>query len=386
MFRLAPAGAEKPVVVISDTHFGEPLATLGATARDETRYSSSLETLDVLIHALETLGPLDEIVLLGDIWEMWSCPFRLALQEAAPFLQRLCSLPVDRITYVPGNHDYHLLVQHIEYEQMTCLKRGETPPRRYRPQHTYTDSFLAGLLPEPVRDRFQVKYPDYNRVVGGRRVLFHHGHHLATLRGGELFSSVPMFILKRLEGVGIQTLTREELERGVSIFYEMVYAGSLGDRAADRLHDWWVRVQRWRRWWVWTVLGWMRSRLRRESSLRERGTPQVDIEHFRDAARWMLRLMDADAPHPMPPPDLLVFGHTHRSGIASVLLDDNRTSVSLVNSGCWLVETHKRNTDHVNTLAILDGAHVGVYKLGIYGLELRDAIRFPVEERTPSWP
>ncbi len=384
MFRLASA-SEKPVVVISDTHFGETLSTLGATSHDETRRAPALDTLALLAHALEELGPIEELVLLGDIWEMWGCSFATARREAAPFLDLMGRLPVERITYVPGNHDYHLLVQHIEGQQAEYLRRGDTPPRRYRAQHIYTDSFLAGLLPPSVRDRFVVKYPDHTRLIAGQRVLFHHGHHLATLKGGDLFASFPMFILKRLEGVGVQTLTREELERGVSIFYEMAYAASLGDRTSDRLQRWWDRFQTWKRWWLWTMLGRMRSALRASSSIQERGTPQVDIQRFQEATRWLLRMIAAETDAPFLPPDVLVFGHTHRSGIASVPLDTGGT-VQLVNAGCWLVEPHKRNTDHVNTLAILDATHVAVYKLSGGGLVVQDSAHFPAREREPVWP
>jgi UDP-2,3-diacylglucosamine pyrophosphatase LpxH len=314
---------------------------------------------------------------------MWGSSFSLARRESEPFLTRLCALPAERIVYLPGNHDYHLLVQHIEGEQIEYLRRGETPPRRYRTQHIYPDSFLSSLLPSEARDRFTVYYPDYTRYIGGQRVLFHHGHHLATLRGGDLFASFPMFILKQLEGVGIPTLTREDLERGVSIFYEMMYAASLGDRTSTRLNAWWSRVQRWKRWWLWAVLGRVRERLRRSSSVHERGTPQMDIGRFRDATRWLIRLMALDDPT-FTPPDILVFGHTHRSGIAQVPLDPSG-QLHLVNAGCWFVEPTKRNTDHVNTLAILNSAHVGVYKLGDHGLEAREIVRFAPQESVPLW-
>lgn len=384
MLRLAPASRDRPVVVISDTHFGEPLASLGASGCDDARRAHALDMLDRLIDALVALGPLDEIVLLGDIWEMWSASFTIARRESEPFLERLSHLSVDRITYVPGNHDYHLLVQHIEGEQVAYLRRGETPPRRYRAHHLYPDSFLCGLLPPALQGGFTVQYPDYTRFVGGRRVVFHHGHHLATLRGGDLFASFPMFILKRLEGVGIQTLTREELERGVSMFYEMMYAASLGDRTSTRLSKWWARVQTWKRWWLWTVLGRVRERLRRSSSVNERGTPVMDVGRFREATRWLMRLMSAEDPQ-FTPPDILVFGHTHRSGITQVPLDGKAEPVTLVNAGCWYIEPHKRNTDHVNTLVVLDGSHLGVYKLGEQGLEARETVQFAPYEGVPQW-
>ncbi len=385
MLGLAPTNGQKPIVVISDTHFGEPQATLGSVSADPLQRRDASRRLDTLIDSLAALGPLDEIVLLGDIWEMWGTSFRLAQQDAAMFLERLCALPAERIVYLPGNHDYHLLVQHVEFEQMTRLSQGEPLPSRYRPQHVYTESFLRGALPHAAGERLIVKYPDHRRVIDGRHVVFHHGHHLSTLRGGDLFAAFPMFILKRLEGVGMPTLTREELERGVSIFYEMVYAGSLGDRTAPRLQEYWAHIQTWKRWWLWSLLGWMRARLRQASSLRDRGTPYMDVERFREAARWLMRLMAAEAGSGFIPPDIYVFGHTHRSGLTSVPLDSSRKMMHLVNSGCWLVEPHKRNTDHVNTLVIIDSSHAGVYKLTQAGLRLREAIQLPQQETQRAW-
>ena len=85
------------------------------------------------------------------------------------------------------------------------------------------------------------------------------------------------------------------------------------------------------------------------------------------------------------PPDVYVFGHTHRSGLTAVPLDTGRDMLHLVNSGCWLVEPHKRNTDHVNTLVVIDGDHVGVYKLTESGLRLREAVQIPQPQQQRAW-
>src|SRR3712207_5150434 len=99
MLDLSAVSSDKPIVVISDTHFGEPFATLGAGIPSETQRAVASATLDRLINALRGLGSLAEIVLLGDIWEMWSASFTHARRDAAPFLEQICSLPADRITY-----------------------------------------------------------------------------------------------------------------------------------------------------------------------------------------------------------------------------------------------------------------------------------------------
>ena len=111
----------------------------------------------------------------------------------------------------------------------------------------------------------------------------------------------------------------------------------------------------------------------------------MDVERFADSARWLLRLMAAETGPSFTTPDIMVFGHSHRSGIASVALPDGET-MHLLNSGCWLVEPHKRNIDHVNTLAILDAERAGVYKLDGDQLVLREAIPLARPEVAPAWP
>jgi UDP-2,3-diacylglucosamine pyrophosphatase LpxH len=360
----------KPIIVLSDLHFGEDDATLGV---GPSTSPESEERVNVLADQLEALGPLDELVLLGDIFELWTASFARAHREAACFLARMGSLPLERIVYLPGNHDHHLLIEHIELEDAARVRRGEAPQREYLPHRQYADSFLEGLLPPAARDKLVVKYPDHVRTFNGKRLVFHHGHHLATLRGGDLFSTGPLFIIERLEGVGLSLLTRKELEKGSTIFYEMMYSAALGEGTRTRMNEIWDWIQfRQRDWRALRRL--VLRRLGFPSSENVRGTERMDIECFEGPARWLFRLM-AEEGSLEGAPDCYIFGHTHRSGIYRIPASETEGSPAfyLVNSGCWLVEPAKENREHVNTLVVI-GEEVGIYRLEGGELRLKDSV------------
>lgn len=179
-------------VVMSDLHFGDA--------------SCSLRLEPVcrgLRDFLEGLGKIDGLVLAGDILDANISSLSSAIygsereQEseewpAQPGFKRWLDhlfengLDVEKITYVPGNHDYKvwdLLSTHRAFVEP--LSRGVRPQGLPLLEGVFPDKdikgsepFIRGVVPEGMRERFEVCYPDFEFSMGGKDVLVTHGHYL----------------------------------------------------------------------------------------------------------------------------------------------------------------------------------------------------------------
>lgn len=88
--------AERRLYIISDLHLG-----------DGTRADRFLHP-EPLLRLLEQIGaePGAELVLLGDLLELWACSLGAVMARHAPILRRLGEVAAARpVTYVVGNHD-----------------------------------------------------------------------------------------------------------------------------------------------------------------------------------------------------------------------------------------------------------------------------------------
>jgi len=94
------------IIVVSDVHLAEK-ANDFQVQEDDQKFA---DFLDFLVS-----GPLKDggdLVLLGDIFDLWRRDFVNALMESEPIVSRLINLGQKaniHIHYVVGNHDYHML-------------------------------------------------------------------------------------------------------------------------------------------------------------------------------------------------------------------------------------------------------------------------------------
>jgi UDP-2,3-diacylglucosamine pyrophosphatase LpxH len=145
-------------LVISDTHFGT------WTGRDLLREPDSLAL--VAPH----LDDVDEVIILGDLCDFLFARIEDAIAASKPFLQLVSDrLQGKRAVFLPGNHDYHVVVRDREALR-TARLTGHPERERGRSQlsvHSFIADQLAGV-------ELELRYPTY--TFG--RVLCTHGHHL----------------------------------------------------------------------------------------------------------------------------------------------------------------------------------------------------------------
>lgn len=365
------------ILVISDIHFGEGHALL------KVRHEQDVEgraRVDGLLEWLSDQGPFQEIVLLGDVWELWTASFEEAVAESRYFLSRLCELEAEKILFVPGNHDHHLLIQHQLVEQILTMRDDHDLEVPAQTQRSFNDSHLARLLPPEARKRFVVSYPDHFASIGNKQIVFHHGHHATILQPGpSIFSSIPLFILRRLEEVGLHDLTRSDLELGCTIFFELMYAMSRGQRTRAKMNASWERFLTLK-----TSLSSLSARLlhplERRVTQWERGTVAQDVARYTASINRLLTLAEEEHKTPIPC-DAYIFGHTHRAGITRIDSPQDNPRL-LANSGTWLYEPGKNNRVSEGTFLILDDAHIILYRQGA-DLAIRPLDIVPWPEPSP---
>lgn len=163
-----PAGPRGKIVVISDTHFG-----------DESQLLDNSALVDRLMEALAGRGAIRELVLLGDVLDLWVTTMIPAFRQARYFLRSLSMLPnLERIVYLPGNHDHLMFMNAFrdEMERLVMANELETP--KFLPVRSYDETLLSAVADPSSEVPFSMVYPFIVREVNGREVILTHGHHL----------------------------------------------------------------------------------------------------------------------------------------------------------------------------------------------------------------
>jgi predicted phosphodiesterase len=153
---------------MSDTHFG-----------DESALLVEPSLVNRLMEALAGRGQIEELILLGDVLDLWMKTTVPALKLAREFVDGLSQLTnVKKILYVPGNHDHQMFLDAFRLEVDVKVMQGDLTIPKFMPARHYGDSLLTGLAYPKSKAHFPMTYPFTAVQVGGKDVVFTHGHHL----------------------------------------------------------------------------------------------------------------------------------------------------------------------------------------------------------------
>ena len=174
-------------LVISDLHFGA-WTTDGSLARPVARRRLAPH-----------LDDIDELVLLGDVFDIQFGRMEGAFAEAEPFFELLREkLQGKRVVFIAGNHDHHVVVRTLRaYSEKIAagLDRNQTGPRFAREHQNFADLFFERTL-EGVE--VATAYPDYR--LG--QVHLCHGHYLDAHLQGSLSNRLLRRVLRTIGGAG----------------------------------------------------------------------------------------------------------------------------------------------------------------------------------------
>jgi len=325
------------IVAISDTHFGDKSMLL-----DDERL------VDRLAETLAGRGEISELILLGDILDLWIMTQMPALRESRYFIKSLAGLDnIKRIVHVPGNHDHQMFMDAFRLEMVALIKQGKLATPRFMPSRTYGESVFGWLAGPGAKAGFSMAYPFLARTVGGREVVFTHGHHLDFYSNS--YGWVRNFWL-------VRHIMKKRRKKATLHDIEMANIPFCGAMSVvpwvPELVNEALRFYR--------ILNWFgrlfRSRGMQQSPLRD----SLIKENYDEIALLLPQLE-----HPRPA--LFVFGHTHLPGTGTL----PQSGVAVANTGSW-TKTDKKEAPN-RTWVELDG-DLKLFRLGRTGEELLDQL------------
>jgi hypothetical protein len=328
-------------LVVSDLHLGSH------TKRDVLREPVALDAL------IRALGQADRLVLLGDLLELRHGPEGAAVAVAQEPLRRIGAGlgPEGEVVYVPGNHDYQVLVGWFE----RCARAaadgdpgGLNRPAplgletRVEPVGEETLGRLAALM-SPAR--LTVRYPG---LWLREDVYATHGHYLDVHMTMPTLERLGAGMMSRIAARPADQLrSAEDYEAVLAPIYAWIHAMAqrIPPERGGNLHG--GSVRGWR-----ALTGPGRRGLRRRAmaagfpalvaALNRAGLGPLRAELSGAALRNSgLRAMEAVATRLGVVAPYLIFGHTHRAG---PLAGDDRLpwrlagGGELINTGCWVQE------------------------------------------------
>jgi predicted phosphodiesterase len=300
------------ILVISDTHFGLNSSTL-----------TNHNQVDCLIWEIWKYGNgCREIVLLGDILDLWRARPEKAIRDSRYFFEKMSDLDV-KISYVVGNHDHHLAVMSQENDFLGRVARGDIYSV-YTPNLSWNQT-LDGL-------NVDMYYPIYRTSSFQRNYLFTHGHHL---NGVQAFSIQVVEQIRRLSG---EEISPADMEIMMAYAYESMYRSSFIGEMVEFEETLWK---------VSSIISRMRTSLLKTF----RYTP---VERHYDAILKFLR------EQMMGKVDCFIYGDTHKAGIY-----ERDAGPMAINAGCFTYEMKNGNLEVVpNTYLIIDDDRVAIRQLG----------------------
>ena len=290
------------VVVISDTHIGDQFEVL-----------TSERAIGALTETINGMGPVDELVLLGDIFDFWTAPVVEALARARDLFAALFALEnVGRMVYLPGNHDHHVFRMYFAEQFAKRLREGSLEPPELGMPLTADCPVIDSIRPDGAKVPLKMVYPVHQVTVQGREILFTHGHLLGFFERSLWHpkgSMVSTLLISKTENLGL-----EDMERFVSPFYEMLALSAMVPGVTGGGYR------------LYRLLSRTGKALGLQGSSRVSAYRNTTVE---ENAAEIEALLDHLCPEK---PDYFVYGHTHRSGRLELPV----SGATAINSGCWL--------------------------------------------------
>ncbi|HNX09048.1 MAG TPA: metallophosphoesterase family protein [Methanothrix sp.] len=300
-------------LIISDTHFGLDSSTLKNPKKVE----------QLMQEILEYHGDCDEVILLGDIFDLWRVRPEAAMSDSISFLKTLSGMDIP-VRYVVGNHDHHLVVQKQDAELMERAARGDFEPV-YIPTLRWHRRF-AGI-------DVDMLYPTYRARCRRKTFLFTHGHHLD---GIQTFTLQMVEALRRLSG--IEPLPSDE-EMMMTYAYESIYRSACIGEVVSFENSLWKASS---------------LILRLNPSLYSHQQRSISVERQYGEIERFIRERE------LGKIDCFIYGDTHRTGIYQ-----RRGGPLAVNTGCF-IRDHD-DTSHLetpDTYLLLDDGDLTIRQLG----------------------
>ncbi len=298
-------------IVISDTHFGIGRDAILTRKKSFSRFFEILSILDAM-------DPIDEIILLGDVFDFWVAKEEKAVRESRKFIEEISNY---NTTYVIGNHDHHLT--RIDAERWLKRKFGKNPFNK-------------------------IVYPDYEFKYNKGKFFLTHGHHfgkemqIIPKKGEDIYSSLQKDVLEE-----------KDLIKPYEFFYNL---GQDAPDVEELISGRWETIHE--------IINWIKEGRKGARTGALIRNEQVYVEKV---IKEYLETREKKFPNY----DYFIFGHTHDAWMFDkvyVHRGMNKRKI-FANSGCWyssseLVEFLRLNRYDVGTfLAIYEDGKIELRSL-----------------------
>jgi UDP-2,3-diacylglucosamine pyrophosphatase LpxH len=362
------------LVIISDTHFGDPDCTLFVHSQDHKPVPGMKYQ-----QFLKKAGKMnDYLVLVGDIMDFAISSYEKAYDIArAFFIQIQKDNIADQIIYIPGNHDediWHTVEQEVNI--IDRIKEGKFPrkfkmslpgilddrvsskkkqfllpgieKRRIRGKIGYGGLFLDTITGKGAKTtRFNFVYPNMYIATDSDSVLITHGHYFETywsllsewapdIFGKDLPISIPMALREMISinfptnqlscsGIGqAGTLTDAIRNTDIEIRHHRLksldrYLKNLAAKlAGDRNYSWYDPRR-----FIWIGVGWwvkkqiLRSvrtidEVRYNREFMQKPDVQDRFKRYYQRSCEEIKSLNKKYGYDLPLPSVVLFGHTHQ--------------------------------------------------------------------------
>jgi UDP-2,3-diacylglucosamine pyrophosphatase LpxH len=319
-----PEAVADRLVIVSDMHFGNDYAAL---ADDGNRKK--------LTEGIRALGPVDELVLLGDIFDFWTASLSDALGRGRELIAELLKLDnVGRMVFIPGNHDHHVVRLRYAEEVNKKLRSGDLEPPELTIPMMSDCPALEPLKPDGAVVPLFMTYPWHQVTVRGRTALLTHGHLLGFFerslwRPKRKFLNA--YLLKKNPSVDLN-----DMEAFLSPYYEMLSLSTAVPGVVDARYRFYRIVGRTAK-----VLGF-------ESEYRVSSFRDTTIEQNAVEIETLLDHFFSEKP------DYFIYGHTHRAAA----LDLPLSGTLAVNAGGWFDEPNPNDNARYTIVEVTDEARI----------------------------
>lgn len=302
------------VLALSDLHLGEKEGLL---------FNEPPDVTDILVEKIcefskgdgDFADGIEELILIGDIADLSEALLEEAYANTRFLLGKLLEkVDIDRVIYVPGNHDHNLWVEMVKThygkkDYGECAPRTNLVIKNPKP-------LIDSCFPADYKGEVEARYPYYMVETDNASFLFDHGH---------LFSS----LLIKLAG---SANSLEEMEDKTWEFMETIWF-----KGKSRLRIIWNNFREK----IYDLLRRFKLKARypnRRTTFDEDSRPVFDDDLRGRIVDYLEKMV---GPGAAGQKDFhLVFGHTHHGGRVSRedrKIRVNGRFINIWNTGGWLV-------------------------------------------------
>lgn len=308
-------------ICVSDLHLGEPEGLL-YNKNNFNIINLTINKIKEFVASYNKPYTIKQLILNGDIVDIALSKTKEYKENAYEFFGKLFNrINVEKIIFIPGNHDHHIWVETVEH----YYKKNYEDAKKCSIINDKDGILKQHFVPENYKGKITIAYPHYLYKDEKNTILFHHGHFVAP-------SLLNLLIFGKINSIS-------KLEEKLCKIIELIWWKSKKLEPLPEL--------------LWEKLNILLHSLGRKSyrgtTFFEDAIPICNDKLIENIISYITKIKEISRKN-FPTNFHFIFGHTHFGG--RILKEDKfcRVSgkfISIWNTGCWLVPCEKWSPDAI---------------------------------------